>query len=156
MAQNYTGGANRGFWSMFPLTRASHFGTGFLSHSQIAPFETVVETVRFVGFLRRIIMSGCLRWREMDFVHPQYHLRVGQQVLYMGCPLDDISHGKSDPGDLGPGILINPSFTKRNQESLWLTPQRHFIWPKSMRRVRATDPFVRCQLASPNESPKQR
>ena len=24
----------RGVWSMFPLTRATHFGTGFLSHGQ--------------------------------------------------------------------------------------------------------------------------
>ena len=35
VAQNQTGGANRRFWSMFPLTRASHFGTGFLSHSHM-------------------------------------------------------------------------------------------------------------------------
>ena len=35
VAQNETGGANRRFWSMFPLTRATHFGTGFLSHSQM-------------------------------------------------------------------------------------------------------------------------
>ena len=34
VAQNETGGENRRFWSMFPLTRATHFGTGFLSHSQ--------------------------------------------------------------------------------------------------------------------------
>ena len=26
----------RRFWSMFPLTRATHFGTGFLSHTQIS------------------------------------------------------------------------------------------------------------------------
>ena len=35
VAQNETiGGANRRFGSMFPLTRATHFGTGFLSHSE--------------------------------------------------------------------------------------------------------------------------
>ena len=31
VAQNETGGANRRFSSMFPLSRATHFGTGFLS-----------------------------------------------------------------------------------------------------------------------------
>ena len=29
VAQNEPGGASRRFWSMFPLSRASHFGAGF-------------------------------------------------------------------------------------------------------------------------------
>ena len=37
MAQNETGGANRRFWSIFPLTRATDFGIGFLSQ----PFVSV-------------------------------------------------------------------------------------------------------------------
>ena len=31
------------FWSMFPLTRATHFGTGFLSHSHIFRTESVPQ-----------------------------------------------------------------------------------------------------------------
>ena len=30
----------RRFWSMFPLSRATYFGTGFLSHSQIGQCQT--------------------------------------------------------------------------------------------------------------------
>ena len=37
VAQNsLSRGFYRRFWSMFPLARASHFGTGFWSHSQLA------------------------------------------------------------------------------------------------------------------------
>ena len=32
VAQNYTGGASRRFWPMFPLTRATHFGPGNMDH----------------------------------------------------------------------------------------------------------------------------
>ena len=37
-------------------------------------FETMAETITFVGIHGRIIIPG-LRWCEMDFVHPQYCLR---------------------------------------------------------------------------------
>ena len=44
-----TGGANRRFWSMFPLPRASHLGTGFLSHSHICwPTHSGSECLTFV------------------------------------------------------------------------------------------------------------
>ena len=31
----------RRFWSMFPLTRATHFGTGFLSHTHVVVTTTI-------------------------------------------------------------------------------------------------------------------
>ena len=43
MAQNQTGGANRRVWSMLPLTRATHFGTG-LSRSQVVSKSSVLRS----------------------------------------------------------------------------------------------------------------
>ena len=34
------------FWSMFPLTRATHFGTGFLSHTQMAISYSILRLRR--------------------------------------------------------------------------------------------------------------
>ena len=65
-------GAKRRFWSMFPLSRASHFRTGFLSHSQMGNREadkqttatsdtrfatdTGVLNITFQGFLHHVLV----------------------------------------------------------------------------------------------------
>ena len=47
---------SRRFWSMFPLTRASHFGTVFLSHSQIYLRDT--QTCELLSFLTVLVLEG--------------------------------------------------------------------------------------------------
>ena len=46
VAQNETAGANCRFWSMFPLTRASHLGTGFFfGHSHVCSVPAIQAQV---------------------------------------------------------------------------------------------------------------
>ena len=56
MAQNQTGGANRRFWSMFPLTRVD-FGTGFLSHSLVK----IIVTSPARSFVRSLLWKPALQ-----------------------------------------------------------------------------------------------
>ena len=102
----------RRFWSMFPLTRASHFGTGFLSHSHVVtndffvgytpwlvthllstlPLEAIGHNVIAIVELVRLHLSMSIFMADLSPIRPfwkhtAFHKTKKAEIFFGGNPV---------------------------------------------------------------------